>query len=73
MKCVDSSDKKINEALNGKETYENELIIFKSDIEEFVGLNGEMMGAFKKGEVANIPKEIAKILIDSGKAEHATE
>ncbi len=71
MRDMDSSEKKLSEALNGKETYENELIVFKNDVEEFVGLGGEMMGAFKKGEIANIPKEIAKILIDSGKAEYA--
>jgi hypothetical protein len=27
------------------------------------------MGGFEKGQVANIPKEIAKILIDDNKAE----
>ena len=41
----------------------------KEDVEEFVGLNGEKMGEFKKGEIVNLPREIAKILIDGGKAE----
>lgn len=71
MKCVDTSDKKINEALNGKEegVQENELVIFKTEVEEFVDLDGEKMGGFEKGQIANIPKEIAKILIDADKAE----
>jgi len=71
MKCVDISDKKINEALSGKEeeTQKNELVIFKTDVEEFVDLEGEKMGGFEKGQIANISKEIAKILIDAGKAE----
>jgi DNA replication initiation complex subunit (GINS family) len=70
MKCVDVSDKKLNEALNGKNEQEekNELICFLQDVEEFVGLEEEKMGPFSKGQIANIPKEIAKILIEGGNA-----
>lgn len=71
MKCIDSTDKKIQETLNGKKTIEskNELIMFKSNVEEFLDLEGEKLGPFEKGQIANIPKNIAKILIDDGKAE----
>ncbi len=70
MKYVDISDKKLNDMLNGnKQEQKNELIVFKEYVEEFIGLDGEKMGAFEKGQIANIPKEIAKILTDSGKAE----
>jgi len=70
MKSVDLSDKKLNDMLNGsKQEQKNELIVFKEYVEEFIGLDGEKMGAFEKGQIVNIPKEIAKILIDSGKAE----
>ncbi len=71
MKCMDASDKKLNEILNGKteEILKNELVVFVSDVEEFVGMDGNKMGPFEKGQVANIPKEIAKILVDGGSAE----
>ena len=71
MKCIDVSDKKLNETLNGKkqETQKNELIVFNTNVEEFVGLDGEKMGPFEKGQMANISKEIAKILVDDGKCE----
>ena len=71
MKSIDASDKKINETLNGKkqETQKNELIVFIKDVEEFVDLDGEKMGGFDKGQIANISKEIAKILIEGGQAE----
>jgi len=72
MKCIDFSEKKLNEILKGKgkEIEEkNELVVFKTDVEEFVGLDGEKMGPFEDKQIANIPKEIAKILIDDGKAE----
>jgi DNA replication initiation complex subunit (GINS family) len=71
MKSVERSDKKINELLNGKkeEASKNELVIFKKDVGEFMGLEGEKIGPFEKGQVANIPKEIAKILIEDKKAD----
>ena len=74
MKGIDLSDKKLNDILNGnKEEQKNELIVFKEYVEEFVGMDGEKMGPFEKGQIANISKEIAKILIDGGKAELAGE
>lgn len=70
MKNIDASEKRLNDILNGnKEEAKNELIVFREFVEEFVGLNGEKMGGYEKGQIVNIPKEIAKILIDSGKAE----
>ena len=71
MKCIDFSDKELNESLNGKkeEKQENELVVFKTDVEEFVDLTGEKMGPFEKGQIANIPRKIASILIEDGKAE----
>ena len=71
MKCIDFSDKELNGALNGKkeEKQENELVVFKTDVEEFVDLTGEKMGPFEKGQIANIPRKIANILIEDGKAE----
>jgi len=72
MKNIDVSDKKLNEMLNGgneEQRQKNDLIVFKDHVEEFIGLDGEKVGAFEKGQIANLPKEIAKILVDSGKAE----
>lgn len=72
MQCMEKSDKKLNEMLNeGNEVKEpeNELVSFKEDVASFAGPNAENMGPYKKGQIANIPKEIAKILINGGKAE----
>jgi len=73
MKCVDSSDKKLDETLNGKKEFlvKDNPIRFKEDINAFMGLNGEKIGPYKKGDVADLPKEISKILIEGGKAEIA--
>lgn len=75
MKCIDYSDKQLNENLNGKaeEAKKNELIVFKEKVDELVDLNGERIGPFEKGQIVNISKEIAQILIDDNKAEVVTE
>ncbi len=75
MKCMNVSDKLLEGELNGKkeEVQKNDLIIFKEFVEEFMDLEGEKMGPFEKGQIANIPKEIAKILIEGEKAEIVSE
>ena len=71
IKNIENSDKKISELLNREKVKElkNELVIFKTDVEEFLDMEGEKVGPFQKGQIANIPKEIAKILIEDSKAE----
>ncbi len=71
MKNIDFTDKRLQEILNGKkeESKKNELIIFKANVERFMDLEGGNLGPFEKGQMANIPKQIAKILVDDNKAE----
>ncbi len=69
MKCIDFSDKKLDNSLNGEVDKKNQLILFKESVNQFVGLKGEVMGPFSAGEMVNLPKEIAKILVEDGKAE----
>ncbi|MEK6840383.1 MAG: hypothetical protein AABX79_00310 [Nanoarchaeota archaeon] len=71
MKCIDFTDKKVQEILKGKKQTEdkNELIIFKTYVEQFMDMEGGKLGPFEKGQMANISKDIAKILVDDGKAD----
>lgn len=71
LRCLEVSDKKMKEIFNGKQEKiaKNELIVFLEDVEEFMDLEGKKTGPFEKGQIANIPKEIAKILIEDGKVE----
>ncbi len=75
MKSIDSSDKQLIESMNGKKKniQKNELIVFKEDVDELVDLKGERIGPFEKGQIMNISKEIAQILIDDNKAELVME
>ena len=72
MKCVEISDKNLNNLLKGnnlEKVSENNLVLFIDNVESFLGLEGEEMGPYEKGQMANIPREIAKILLQGGKVE----
>lgn len=67
--AVDDADKSLNEEMNGKplET-KNKMIMVKEDIEQFVGMAGETIGPFKKGNLVNLDSQVADILVSDGKA-----
>lgn len=71
MKCIDISDKKLNWSLEGKKEVDskNDLVVFNKNVDEFLDLDGNKIGPFEKGQMANIPSEIANILIEDGKVE----
>ncbi len=76
MESMETGDKKLTQMLNGQEQEtrkKNKLITFLNDTEEFLGLDGEKLGPFKKGDAANLPVEIANILIVDNKAEDVNE
>lgn len=77
MISLEKSDKKISELLKGVEDDEksslNKMVVFIEDTDEFLDLEGNPIGPFKKGDVANIPQEIANILINDKKVEAIDE
>lgn len=75
VKAMENSEKKVEDMMNGKEQEKKNhvLVAFKEKVEEFLNLNGEMLGPFDKGEIANLPEEIVKILEEAGKVEMVDE
>lgn len=71
MKNINVFDRKMTGSLNGEKDKikKCETIVFKKDAGEFLGLDGEKLGPFEKGQIANLPVEIVKILVDDGKAD----
>lgn len=72
MCSMDASDKKLNDMLNGAKDdliKKNDMVSFKEDVSEFVGMDGKTIGPFEKGQIANIPKEIAMILSEDKKVD----
>ncbi|MEX0932692.1 MAG: hypothetical protein WDZ77_01155 [Candidatus Pacearchaeota archaeon] len=75
MECVEDTDKKLKEILEKQRDIKkiDLKVIFKEDVGEFMGLQGEKIGGFKKGDSADLPKQIAEILIDDQKAERLVD
>jgi DNA replication factor GINS len=51
-----------------KEILEDEkkfpLVVFKEETPEFIGIDGKVYGPFKKGDIARIPEENIKTLVE---------
>lgn len=77
MKALEKGDKKITEILKGSdkgsEESKNKMIVFIQNTDEFLDLDGNKLGPFKKGDAANLAEEIANILIIDKKAESIEE
>jgi DNA replication initiation complex subunit (GINS family) len=78
MKSLEKSDKKISELLKGmdsekEEGQKNKMIVFVEDTEEFLDMEGNKTGPFKKGDIINISEQVANILISDKKAEAIEE
>jgi len=50
-----------------KDLKNNLLVRFKEDTPEFLDAEGNKLGPFKKGDIANLPREIAAILLEDKK------
>lgn len=71
-KKIGESEKKLGDLMKGnnneEKTLKNQLIRFKQDTPEFLDIGNRTIGPFKKGDVANLPKEIMDILIKNNQA-----
>lgn len=68
---LEKCQKEITKKLEGQEEEKepkNMLIRFKENTNAFLNEDGKELGPFKKDEIANLPKQIASILISDGKA-----
>ncbi|MBT4166408.1 DNA replication complex GINS family protein [archaeon] len=78
MKSLEKTDKKVDEMLRGVEDDEqnkqsNKMIVFIENTDEFLDLEGNKLGPYTKGDIANISEEVANILIGDKKADGIEE
>jgi len=77
VKAFEESDKEMSKSISAKKIDEikknNKLIIFNQNIEPFVDMSGNLVGPFASGELANLEKDIAGILVSGGKASFVDE
>lgn len=71
VKSLEKADKNMGSSMTvGSKAESNfTLVRFIDKVEEFVNLDGETTGPFEKGEVANLNKEVAQILVQDKKIE----
>lgn len=70
LKSLEKADKNLNESMSGsKEESKYKLVTFLEPVSGLVNFSGDEIGPFEKGEVANIDKEIADILVKDKKVE----
>ena len=71
VKAFENGDKELSSILNGRDNNKepaNKMIIFNESVEQFIDMNGNAIGPFGKGELANLDSKICEVLIGGGKA-----
>ncbi len=71
VKSLEKADTNLSGEMEGSEDTESKcrLVKFVEGVDQFLDLDGEAIGPFQKGEVANLDKEIVQILIQDKKVE----
>ena len=71
VKSLEKAEKLTVENMNGglQAEEKHQLVRFLENVPEFLNLDGESIGPFEKGEIANLEKEIVEILISDGRVE----
>ncbi len=75
VKAFEEGDKELGKILNGRKDDEekNMMIIFNENVGELVDMDGNTIGPFSKGELANLDVGVCKILVGDGKARFVDE
>lgn len=76
VKSFEESEKELSGVFTTKKVEDhkkNKMIIFNQDVEQFVDLFGNFIGPFASGELANLEREVAEILVSGGKASFVDE
>lgn len=76
IKELEEEEKLINGILSGvskEKDLKNKLVRFNQDTDEFTDMEGNKTGPFKAGDITNLPKEVAEIMINSNQASPVDE
>ncbi len=70
VKELEKAEKGLSDTMQGQNfDQKNKLVRFLENVPEFLNFEGEGIGPFEKGEVANIENEVADILVKDKKVE----
>jgi DNA replication factor GINS len=62
-------DSKLRKILEEKKEEFVSMVIFKEDVPEFLGVDEKKYGPFKKGDIAKLPEENVRVLLQRGLVE----
>jgi len=71
VKSFEEGDKELSSVLHGTQNHDTDkhrMVIFNESIEQFIDINGDIIGPFKKGDLANLDSKVCEILVSGGKA-----
>lgn len=68
VKLLEERREKTISKILSRERKIKKLIVFEEDVPQFVGADEKIYGPFKKGDIASLPEENMKILIEQGVA-----
>jgi DNA replication initiation complex subunit (GINS family) len=77
VKSFEENDKEVERTMRGtkktKDLNKNRLIMFNQDVEQFVNGDGNLIGPFSSGELANLELSVSGVLVQGGKASFVDE
>jgi DNA replication initiation complex subunit (GINS family) len=76
VSAFEEGDKEVASVLIGRKSKteeKNRMIMFNSDVEQFVDSSGKLVGPFTSGELANLDNDVAVLFVNSGKASFVDE
>ena len=59
-------DENVKKVMKVEKGVETDLIVFRDSVPEFVGSDMKNYGPFKKGDIAKLPEENTRLLLDKG-------
>jgi len=75
-RAFEEGDKELSEIMNNrleKSEVGHKMVIFNEDIEQFVDMNGKIVGPFGKGELVNLDQNVCEVLVAGKKAVYVDE
>jgi DNA replication initiation complex subunit (GINS family) len=67
--AINNADISVSDLINNKGLDNDLEVLIKEDVEHFIGMVGDSVGPFKKGQNVILDKDVADILIKGDKAE----
>lgn len=71
VKGLEKAEKNLNADMSGAKKEESKYLIvrFLENVPEFLNFEGETIGPFEKGEIANLERDVIEILVNDKKVE----